>query len=497
MIKKQKKLIIILGAAAVALIILYFTVLAPMLAVTDDTTEEIPNLLSGEVLGTSNRILMFEHVETADIQSVEVHNDSGVYTMERGDDDNFYIKGNEGAPYSKTMLSSLMVSSGYTLSMTRVAEQCSDMSVYGLAEDDNPAWYVLTKTDGTQHTVYIGDLIPTGAGYYCRYAGRDAVYVLDSSLATTLLADIRTFITPILSYPVSSTTYYQTDDFYIARDGELFVWIDYLTEEEQTQLAMTDYGTYVMKFPGSYTPSTTNYDAILQKFADFEGTSVVEIGKTSEVMPAETLAKYGIDMEKPAYELHYTYSGVENFVYFSAQQEDGSYYAYSLLFNLVAVVPADTAEFLQWDLIKFVDAPIFQKNINDIAKIEIISDTLSETFKLEGEGQTIEITPASTGKVLDTDQLYNFRQFYKVMLTLSMVGYTESTATDDLYATMIVTTDAGVVTTYRFYPYSTRRAFYTVNGEGEFYMQRDMMEKLISDLGKVLSGEAVDSEVRY
>ena len=95
MIKKQRKLVIIIAALAAVLLVLYFTVLSPMLQV-DAEEEEIPNLLPGEVLGTNNRILMMEHIEKADMQSIEVHNSHGTYTMYRGDDDQFYLEGNVG-----------------------------------------------------------------------------------------------------------------------------------------------------------------------------------------------------------------------------------------------------------------------------------------------------------------------------------------------------------------------------------------------------------------
>ena len=496
MLKKQRKLIIIIAAAAVVLLVLYFAVLSPMLQV-DAEEAEIPNLLPGEVLGTNNRILMMEHIEKADMQSIEVHNEHGSYTMVRGDDDQFYLEGNEGAPYSLTALSSLVVSSGYTLSMTRVMEDCEDMSVYGLADSDNPAWYKLTKVDGNYHIVYIGDMIPTGAGYYCRYGDRKAVYVLEGSLAATLLADVKDLITPILSVPVSSTQYFTTKDFYIVKNGEVFVWITYLDDDEQKEQAQTGYGVYKMLAPTDYTPSSTNYDAVLQKFAMFTGERVVEMGNTSDVMDEETLLKYGIDMQNPAYMVHYTYSGVESEIYFSELQEGDFYYAYSLTFNLIAVVPRETANFLEWDIIKFVDRPVFQRNINDVSKIEVITKDVHEVFHLDGEGQTIQITPESTGKVFDADQLQNFRQFYKVLLSIEMEDYTENRSTDDLFLTLIVTTDAGVVTEYRFYPYSTRRSFYTINGEGEFYCKRDWIEKVESDCLKAARGEAVNADGKY
>ena len=492
MIKKQKKLIISLGIAALVLIVAYFAIVMPIMKSMATEEEEVPELLEGEVLGTSNRILMYEHVEKSDMDSILVHNENGEYEFYRGDDDELYIRGNEGAPYSLTALSSLVVSAGYTLSMERVSMDSDNLAEYGLAPEDKPSYYIVTKTDGTEHKVYIGDMIPTGAGYYARYEGRNAVYILDASLAATLLSDITMLITPILSYPVSTTDYYTTEDFYIARNGELFVWIDYLTEEEKAETAST--AIYQMKHPTSYETSSTNYDTILQSFADFQGLYTCEIGNTDEVMDKETLKKYGIDMEKPAYEVHYKYKGVDNFIYFSERNPDGTIYAYSMLFNLIACVDYAKVEWLDWDIIWYVDKPIFSKNINDIAEIQVIADGINETFTLDGEGQEIKITPKSKGKVFDSDELYNFRQFYKVLLTLSMEDYTESTKTDELLATFHVITDSGIKTEYKFYPYSTRRCYYTVNGEGEFYTLRDMVEKMISDCGKIIDGLPVNSD---
>ena len=497
MIKKQQKKIIIFAVAFAILILAYFLIISPMIKrATAGVEAEIPNLLDGEVLGSQNRILMMEHVEKADIQEIEIHNDNGTYTVFKDNTDNFAVLNNEGAPISPYALSSLVVSAGYTLSMIRVTEDCQDLAEYGLADSDNPAWYKLTKTDGIDHTVYIGDAIPTGAGYYCRYQDRNAVYVLDASLSATLLADVRDIITPILSYPISSTQYYTTKDFWLKRNGEMFVHIDYLTEEERAQFAAAENRVYVMKHPTSYEPSTTNYDTILQTFVEFVGLRTLEIGKTTEVMDAETLLKYGIDPSAPAYEIHYNYSGFDNFVFFSELNENGTYYAYSLLFNLIAEVDPAKVPFLNWDIIKFVDRPIFQRNINDIALIEIESPTVNESFTLVGEAQEILITPTSTGVTFDAVGLQNFRQFYKVMLSLQIEDYTENRATDNCMATMRVTTDAGIKVEYKFYPYSTRRAYFTINGSGEFYVLRDMVDKMLSDCAKSVQLTPIDSDAK-
>ena len=69
---RKLRTVIILGALFVVLAVLYFAVIAPWYkAKTEDPEEEPPELLDGEVLGTNNRILLFEHVEKADMLSIE------------------------------------------------------------------------------------------------------------------------------------------------------------------------------------------------------------------------------------------------------------------------------------------------------------------------------------------------------------------------------------------------------------------------------------------
>ena len=496
MIKRQIRTIIICAVAFVACVVAYFAVVKPLIAslVTDD---EVPVLLEGEVLGTNNRILMMEHLEKADMQSIEVHNSHGSYTMYRGDDEEFYIKGYEGAPYSLEALSSLVVSTGYTLSITRVGYDFTDeeMSAYGLGPNDDYAWYTITKRDGTTHTVHIGDKIPTGGGYYAAYKGRNAVYVLDTSIAKTVLANLTDIILPILSYPLSTATYYMVDDFYLYRDGDVVVWIDFLTGEEMNDAAAI--GQYIMLYPADYTPNTTNYDTILQKLAAFYGIACVELGRTNEpIDPDHLLEAYGINIDDPAYGIVYTYKDITSAIYFSEPDENGLMYAYSQLFNLVATLSYSDVSFLDWDIIKFVDRPVFFKNINDIAQIRIQGQEIDETFILEGEGQDLIVTPKSTGRPFDPDDVQNFRQLYKVLLSIHMEDYSPVTDTSELECmmTMTVVTDAGETIEYKFYPYSTRRCYYTINGSGLFYTYSDQIQKVLNDTVRAIKGEPIDSE---
>ena len=63
-----------------------------------------------------------------------------------------------------------------------------------------------------------------------------------------------------------------------------------------------------------------------------------------------------------------------------------------------------------------------------------------------------------------------------------------------LLCELTVTRDNGEVLEFKFWSYSTRRCFYTVNGEGEYYTLRDSVEKLIRDADKIMSGLPVNSD---
>ena len=103
---------------------------------------------------------------------------------------------------------------------------------------------------------------------------------------------------------------------------------------------------------------------------------------------------------------------------------------------------------------------------------------------------------------ISNDDVYNFRQYYKSLLGVELQEYTPLTDEEKaalvadpskLMLTFSYTTTAGEVSEYKFYQYSTRRAFVTLNGNGEFYTYVDMIEKVKNDTEKVLVGMDINS----
>ena len=465
-LKRQTVITVISLVLVAVLAVVYFTVLQPML---DKRTFAEYEMLDGEALdingcefvsktgdgnvtfapdgsyllceggratvkldttnGTSSsgRFYMFPAIDVNDIAEVSITNEYGTFGFYYDSSDGeYYITGYKGTPYNKTAFSTTLAAARNPLSMERIAVDPEDLSVYGLDGNGN-ASYVISDKKGSTYEVLVGDMLVTGGGYYCMIKGGDGVYALDTSTGA-FFATPETFVTPLLAFPVSENDYYMAEEFTLKKDGEVFISCSFMSEAERKETASTS--TYKMLEPANYVPSNTNYNAVLQKFISLTGTEVLKFGPYGETMNSLDLVEY--NLANPKYEIYYRYKGVDNYVYVSEQNEDGSYYAYSLLFNLIARVDAETFGFLQEDFLWYVDKPIFQRNIVDVASIRIEGNGVDETFVISGdEASKITVMPKSTGRVFDESGTKSFKNIYLKLLSLTIESDTESTSKDE------------------------------------------------------------------
>ncbi|MHC1695937.1 MAG: DUF4340 domain-containing protein [Eubacteriales bacterium] len=437
-------------------------------------------LEEGESVGTTNRILITDHTEKDNIKSVAVHSPNGDFKVNRIEDI-FYIEGAELISTNAELMSSFFVNTGYLLSMKKIVSTAQDYSEYGLDyEGDNVSSFTVERIDGSSYKIYVGDLIPTGAGYYVRMEGRDSVHVLDTGLGESVLVDKRKLLQAYVSTPISQNEYFQITNFKIYKNRELFVEIinDEIPEGSDALV------NYRMIEPARYELNTDNYDAVLRTFISFAGESVAD----TEISD-ETLEKYGFSDEN-ASRISFDFKDKTYNFLISPLNENGKYYITAVEFGAIVEVPKETLPFLDWDIMKFVSPTLFSMNINDIASISVEADGVKDEFKLEGTGQELVVT--GNGKAMD---LPNFRQYYKSLLFLELQDYSEEPEEGAApMCTMRIVTDAGEELVYDFYFMTTRKCFYTVNGEGEFYVIRDSVLKLISDTKKVLAGDEVIAE---
>ena len=192
----------------------------------------------GELLGFGARVMMFPQIEQKDVYSIEVKNKEGGFTVLRYPNGIAYLKGTENKInlLDDKAFASLSVTCGYPLTTRkldfsylytpRLPDGSIDYSEYGLAETDDPAIFTITRRttdsegntcaatgDGASYTVWVGDKILTGGGYYAKLEGRDTVYIIDTTVANTVLCSSEVMLTPTAVYPMSVNDYLQVRDF--------------------------------------------------------------------------------------------------------------------------------------------------------------------------------------------------------------------------------------------------------------------------------------------
>ena len=535
-----------------------------------------------EQLGGNSRILMFPQISQANVARIDVKNSLGSYTFYTDGDGNVQIKGFETdklvIQYDQQKYAQLCVAAGYPLTVRRLdtaAVLQHGYAEYGLVEqtrldaDGNeylytPARYTVTSKQGESYTVLIGDAIVSDAGYYVKLEGDDypSVYVMSSTnYDATLLARIEDLITPLLTHPTTLNECYNVENFILAsyegdlKDPDIKLSFDYIdmSERENTMYSAEPYlaregGGY--KYSG-YRINSNEISPVLQCLYDPNVIRVCRLGITDEA-----LAQY--DLSVPAYVLTYQLrvdtdgnskvdSKVKNSLVISKRTEQGTYFVASLTCDIIAEVDESSLYFLEYEPIDWVDANIFWINLAYLRSIELTSPEYSATITLDNSksdqstsvsSEKLEfkingVTPdyivysvsAVSDRITEETPVYNLRQFYKTLLSMTVIGNASDgpialseeqmaayRAMDDSECQLVLTVKAedmasvynsknysqnnSSTLTYRFYRYSEGRSYLTINGEGEFFVDATFVEKLIADAQRLEQGVLIDSAAK-
>ncbi|MBQ4111671.1 MAG: InlB B-repeat-containing protein, partial [Clostridia bacterium] len=502
----------------------YITDASTLLEVDEETGEveqyAIVDTEGNVVVGSNRRILIFPHTAKASIDSITVNNDYGTYTFYRDKDGNFQIRGYEGTSFDPELFSSLVVSTGYTLSMQKLAEPRFDengkLTEYGLCEEERtdeegntylykPATYTLVDISGNKYEMIIGDPIVSGAGYYAQYKGRDAVYILSNELAKTLLEPIESLVTPMVVYPMTLTTYFDVDNFTLmsydyegaaaagvdlSKENKTpeeeaaaekfvdihtsFTYID-LTERENTERSSIPYIMSTISGLDAYDANSINIDQCLQSFYNMTFLGVKKLGLTEKA-----LRDY--DLEDPRYVIYLDFQDLEHWIYISDMTERGTYYMACDLFNMVVEVDRSNLPYLHWSEFDWVESGLLQLNLAFVDHIKIQSPRYNVTFKMDNSASDQSKTVSSSDIVITADvgagnsaqpvDTENFRDYYKTLLYASMEGLCELTDEEMAQCRKLPDSEADLVMTvkslsgrelvYRFYQYTERKAYMTI-----------------------------------
>lgn len=444
-----------------------------------------------EVIEQNFRTLMFPHIEYANLRSVEVHNSYDTFTFLRydaetglqSDDGDFVIyDGIQFYPhisYNQDLFASLYVTAGYTLTIDKVEDPIKDengeFSEYGLVPekrrvevldedgefvlDENgdyiyeeidyvPAYYIITDMNGNSHKVLIGDRIIPGGGYYVQYVDisdgednakkRDAVYILNPEVGTSMLVPIENFISPTLTYPMSSSDYFEVDNFTINKKNSekengyeevvSFSYIDF-DKRENTSGEHISYKFHGDVLNSGYFPSTS-ITTTLQNLYNPDFTKVKKFapsdkdlaeygfytekdnadGKTEYIQNSDYVVTFDYDIKDSKGNISETISQMIIFVH---DKDSGNYYAFTSIYqlnengtktflytyNMIVEIKAHSLAFLEWDLFKWVNESLVIINIGFIDQIEISAPGYNATFIADNSESNQDSEKLDTTKI--------------------------------------------------------------------------------------------------
>ncbi len=300
-----------------------------IIAVVDTVGNEVYDILYA-------RMLLFPHLQRADIMSLEIHNSNGTdfaflrYDSATGQvspNGNFVLMNSPVSDYDQERFATLIVGTGYAMSTMKlenpIKDERGEFSEYGLVpqtrvdKDGNeyayePAYYIVTDRKGTKHKVILGDMLVTEDGYYAQYVEigadgtetkRDAVYVLDVDTGDAVTATVEYYVTPMITYPMEMTNYFEVENFRVqqrkkgTKPGDSsavmygeptveFSYIDVSLRENTLQSAFPYVFATAME---GYTPSTDTITKCLQNLYD-----PALVGVCKLLPSEEDLAKYGL-----------------------------------------------------------------------------------------------------------------------------------------------------------------------------------------------------------
>lgn len=296
-----------------------------------------------------------------------------------------------------------------------------------------------------------------------------------------------------------------------SRTVTAFSYVD-MSDRQNTLLSSYPY-KMATNYMSGYRPNADNISSMLQSLYSMSMNSVKVLGPNEDQLEEYGLSEY-------RYDISYTYidedgAEHESHVMFSERTEEGLYYAYSDIYDMIVELDESQAPFLAWKDIDWYDRSYFQYNIGHIQQLKFegtavrelgekylnadgsviltFDNSASEQSKenvnsdklvvwINGEATTYAMDIVRvTGRVETMTGTQNVRYFVQSLLTASIEGEAELTEEemadlresdpDDSECYLKVTAilddgrgknDGKANLVYRFYRTSERKCYMTV-----------------------------------
>ena len=464
---KFQKQIIFAGAAlllAVILLVVY-VVMTPDAkpenktpASTEEVRDEYGHLIR------NNRPFIVDPVEPSDIKNIRVHNTEDEYVLlNRGD--SWAFEGAFEYEINLEMVSTLRTNARYLLAVELVTDaDLENIDKYGINRDNPSVWFEVNYKGGS-YRVLVGDKTPDSNGYYACLEGRDLLYIIDTGVEESVLLTLNDFVNPVVADKIASADIMSLERLSIFHGGDAFLRIDVVKDK----LTYGNNSTHRLSYPVSgHATSLTNFSTFLEEMADITCEKTVLFG---DFVTPEALAKLGFITGADEHICDFTliaeYPKQDIYLHFV---EDGdNYLIYSEEKNIVVSAPKTSFAYLDWELISWISSEVYLLDIYDVASVELITPKTQALFEVSGEE---EIEVVCNGKSVSTP---DFKSVYHTFMYVLVTDWGSAPENTDEIMGVVVTLESGEVLDYRFKAVSAVNSFYTLNGEGQFYVEREKL----------------------
>ncbi len=250
-----------------------------------------------------------------------------------------------------------------------------------------------------------------------------------------------------------------------------------------------------------YTDSSNFQTALLQSLGTLVGDKVVRTGVCDDPTDISTvsksvLAEYGLDA--PDMSASFEFDGWRSTVYIKRSSEDGAWYAYSIISSLttddeyctdiIAKITDETAEWMSWDVVDYLDHNLLSMYIDEI-------DTLTFTFggkeykfvlSKDKDGKLSGVT--LDGKTVDTQ---SFRYTYVSLISITIKGEYQDGDGEPNEVLRVKVEGASKSPEMVFYRVTTSKAYYTIDGQGKYYVLLDTVNTVKYKVQQLYEGKEV------
>ncbi len=130
------------------------------------------------------------NLNVEEINKLNIKNEEQTFALYR-EENIWRVENNPSAVLSLSKVDALCFSAANLSAISLVEENAADISVYGL---DAPQGVVtLLKENGERNAFSVGNLTPTGDGYYCILENEQNVYLLPQSVGALFLSSLTAF----------------------------------------------------------------------------------------------------------------------------------------------------------------------------------------------------------------------------------------------------------------------------------------------------------------